>query len=95
MNLPLNVVADGAPYDSDRPYRAWWVPQVPCKSFQVDRVDLRSAVAVADMLARYDQFQFENKIKPDYSNAGGIMEWDDDEWCEVADEDLADLDPSQ
>ena len=29
-----------------------------------------------DALAQYDIFQYENQIKPDYSNAGGLQIWD-------------------
>jgi hypothetical protein len=42
-------------------------------------------------LARYDIFQYENNIKPDFSNAGGLLvyrdgaweEWEDAEGCDV------------
>lgn len=55
--------------------RVWWVPQVPMKSFyvQVDTVEI--GVKVMDVLAEYDLFQFKNKVKPDYSNAGGLCHW--------------------
>ncbi|MFX6230456.1 hypothetical protein ABTF44_20900, partial [Acinetobacter baumannii] len=28
--------------------------------------------AICDVLAKYDAFQFENNVKPDYCNAGGV-----------------------
>ena len=33
-------------------------------------------------LAYYDMFQFENKVKPDYSNAGGLEIFRNGEWEE-------------
>ena len=31
-----------------------------------------------DMLAAYDAYQRQNRIKPDYCNCGGIQRWDED-----------------
>lgn len=56
-------------------YRVWWVPQVPGAPFYVDVASPTMGKVVEDILARYDLFQFENKIKPDYCNAGGTQEW--------------------
>lgn len=36
---------------------------------------MAEAVKIMDVLAAYDQFQFEHRIKPDYSNAGGLRVW--------------------
>ena len=58
--------------------KVWWVPQVPMKSFDVLVDNLRQAKLLLDTLANYDLFQYENNIKPDYSNAGGLMIWDED-----------------
>jgi hypothetical protein len=65
--------------------RVWHVPQFPGKPFYVDVDDVNEAVKIVDVLANYDLFQLENKIKPDYSNASGIEYWDprEDEWFEV------------
>jgi hypothetical protein len=66
-------------------YKVWHIPQVPGKAFEVESDDLRTAVLILDTLAFYDLFQFEQRIKPDYSNAGGISEWDAaaGEWVDV------------
>ena len=50
--------------------RVWWIPQVPMKAFHVPVADLAEAKLVIDTLAKYDLFQLENKIKPDFCNAG-------------------------
>lgn len=55
--------------------RVWWIPQVPMKPFEVDVSSVEEGVKLMDTLADYDAFQFENKIKPDYCNAGGLWIW--------------------
>ena len=64
--------------------RVWWIPKVPMKPFYVTVQSISEAKKILDVLADYDLFQFENNIKSDYSNTGGLEEWDDDlkEWCE-------------
>lgn len=55
--------------------RIWWVPQVPMKSFDLPVTNPREARLLLDTLAKYDIFQFENKVKPDFCNAGGLQVW--------------------
>jgi hypothetical protein len=81
--------------------RVWWIPQVPGKSFYVPVADLDEAIRVTEMLASYDAFQFEHRIKPDYSNAGGLQIFEADaeedggpgwvDWCSEEGDDLSDL----
>lgn len=47
------------------------------KSFEVPVRDIREAALLITSLADYDAFQFQNNIKPDYCNAGGLMVWDE------------------
>lgn len=67
-------------------YQVWWKPQVPMKSFIREVPDLATAKILVEVLADYDLFQYDNNIKPDYSNAGGIEVWEDGEWVEVPEE---------
>ena len=62
--------------------RVWWVAQVPCKAFYVPVKTVEEGNKVLDILAAYDAFQLENRIKPDYTNVGGLQKWDeiDGEW---------------
>lgn len=63
--------------------RVWHIPQIPGKSFYVEVQTIDEGVRVCDILADYDLFQFDNKIKPDYSNASGIERFENDgvdEW---------------
>jgi hypothetical protein len=62
-------------------------PKIPCKPFYVEVQDLQQAKLISDALARYDLFQYNNRIKPDYSNATVIEQWDEEEqdwlsWCD-------------
>jgi len=45
-----------------------------------------------DLITNFSIFEYENKVKPDYSDAGGIEEWDEQyqEWCDY--DDLSGLD---
>lgn len=56
--------------------RVWWIPQIPGKSFTVAIPDLKTGLLLTEVLADYDLFQLENNIKPDYSNAGGIQQFE-------------------
>jgi hypothetical protein len=85
------------PQDGD--LRVWWIPQVPMKAFYVPVKDIHEAHLILDTLARYDIFQFENKVKPDYSNAGGLEIYESDydgtgkpDWFEWENEDGENID---
>jgi len=82
---------EGMPSNGD--LRVWWVPQVPMKAFHVTVSSLQFGVEVMDALARYDAFQFDNRVKPDYCNAGGIQIFDDGEWVDWYDEETGEDDP--
>jgi len=62
----------------DKQLKVWWIPQIPGKPFLVMVDDLKQAKLLLDTLANYDRFQFDNNIKPDYSNVGGLEIWDED-----------------
>lgn len=59
--------------------RVWHIPQFPSKSFYIPVNDIREAKKVMDILAAYDLFQLENNIKPDFCNASGVQQWDEQE----------------
>ena len=58
--------------------KVWWIPQVPMSPFEIQVDSFAVAKALLISLAQYDLFQFENKIKPDYCNAGGLMILEED-----------------
>ena len=64
----------------------WWIPQVPGKPFEVSVPTREEGRRLLDTLAAYDLFQFKQNIKPDYSNVGGLMVYEDGEWIDCEDE---------
>lgn len=64
------------------PLRVWWIPQVPMHPFHVEVEDIKQARKILDTLAAYDIFQYENNVKPDYCNVGGLEVFEDGEWIE-------------
>jgi hypothetical protein len=78
--------------------QVWWIPQIPGKPFYVDVATPEEAQKIMSVLAKYDIFQYENKIKPDYCNAGGLRCFNQEgvgtayeqEWAEWYDEETGD-----
>lgn len=71
----------------------WWIPQVPMKAFRVAIETVREGEKILEVLADYDKFQFDNNVKPDYCNAGGINRWESDgeggfDWFDLHEEDM-------
>lgn len=58
--------------------QVWWIPQVPCDPFIVPVKTVEEGAKILDVLAKYDLFQYETSIKPDYANAGGLRVYEDD-----------------
>lgn len=50
----------------------WHIPQIPGKPFRRNVDDLRAAAELIYTLWQYDDFQYQNDIKPDYSSASGL-----------------------
>jgi len=48
-------------------------PQVPCKAFHVDVNSIEEAMKIKNILANYDLFQYNNRIKPDYCKMFGKL----------------------
>ena len=72
--------------------QVWWIPQVPGKPFTVNVGSPAAAIILLRVLADYDAFQFENRIKPDYCNAGGLRVFEDGEWVDWYDSEGRDID---
>ncbi len=84
----MGVVVSDSPKEGD--LRIWWIPQIPMKPFHVNVESVEQAKLIYKTLARYDLFQYENKIKPDYCNAGGLQVYEDGEWVDWCDEETGD-----
>lgn len=66
--------------------RFYWIPQVPMNAFKVPVKTVDEAKLLYATLADYDLFQYENKLKPDYCNMGGLEVFHNGEWEEWRDE---------
>lgn len=75
-------VKDSAPYGVEGDLAVWWVPQVPMKAFWVRVDSIPQAVFLLETLAKYDLFQLENRVKGDFSNAGGLCIFEGGVWVE-------------
>lgn len=77
--------------------KVWWIPQVPMKAFEVEVSAVEEGAKLLDVLALYDAFQFDNRVKPDYCNAGGLMmlESETGEWVDWYDEETGEDDPRE
>jgi hypothetical protein len=58
---------------ADLKLKVWWMPQIPMKCFEFEVSSIEEGRKFMDVLANYDLFQFENNVKPDYANTGGIV----------------------
>lgn len=69
-------------------YRIWWIPQVPMPAMRVEVNSLVEAKLLLDTLATYDRFQYEQRVKGDYCNAGGLEVYDpeSEDWYDWYDE---------
>ena len=81
--------------------KVWWIPQIPMKAFEVPVKNIEEAKLILNTLADYDIFQFENNVKGDYCNAGGLLIYDADclddegncwtEWCNDDGDEINDI----
>ena len=79
--------------------RVWHIPQVPMDPYHVPVANVKEAKLVLVTLARYDTFQLENNVKPDYCNAQGLERYEnigekdkpEFEWCEFHDDNDRDI----
>ena len=78
--------------------RIYHIPQVPMPAFRVGVADVTAAAEMLRVLARYDRFQYDHRVKGDYSSVQGLEvynppeDWDDgDEWTEWYSTDGGDL----
>ncbi len=62
--------------------RLYHIPQVPMEGMIVDVSSPAEAVRIARILWNYDIFQFENNVKPDYSNMTGLIVHEGGEWTD-------------
>lgn len=67
--------------------RVCHMPQVPGPVFFTPVLTVQDALWLMEILARYDIFQYEHRIKPDYANTSWVEIMTEDGWedAEVGD----------
>lgn len=65
----------------------WWIPQVPMQAFYFRVSSYEESLKIQDLLAQYDLFQYEQNVKGDYSNVGGVGSYNGG-YLEEIDEDV-------
>ncbi len=63
---------------ADQKFRVWYSPQIPMPAFFYDTDSLDTARAVLDALGQFSAYEYNNGVKPDYADAGGIELWDEE-----------------
>jgi len=78
--------------------KVFYIPQVPMTPYEVaiprrhgtreetDEAYLNTAALVLNAVIGLSIFEFDNDIKPDYSDMAGIVRYEDGEWCDVDEE---------
>lgn len=64
-------------------FRMWYIPQVPMDDPFIREYDTAAdAEAALDLISVYSYYEYLNRVKPDYADAGGVEQWDEDadEW---------------
>ena len=91
MSPESESVGIPASYPQEGTLRVWWIPQIPGTPFETIVPDMAAGRLLCDTLARYDLFQYEQRIKPDYANVGGVSVFHDGEWEDLDPDDADDM----
>jgi len=69
--------------------RVWWVSQMGTDAIHIPVQSVKEAKKTMDLLSYFDCFQYNQHIRPDYSNTGGLEMYDEEtqEWCDWVYED--------
>ena len=77
-------------------YRVWWVPQVgKSNAFYIPVETPEQGKQIINILSAYDCFQYNQRVKSDYCNTGGLEIWDEEygwvDWYYEDDDGVFDL----
>lgn len=63
----------------------WYIPQISMPAFEREFDSLLDAANALELLTGFALFEYANKVKPDYSDAGGVLYFDSNEqdWYDV------------
>ena len=61
-------------------FKVWYIPQVPAEPVEVEWIeDVNTAIKVYGWMVKLSIYEFNNNIKLDYSDAGGIQ-FENENW---------------
>ncbi|MEU0871631.1 hypothetical protein [Nocardia brasiliensis] len=75
--------------------KVWYIPQLGSGlKFEYSVPDLATGAAVLDALGKFALYEFRNRIKPDYADAGGVVRYEDlgygeFAWCGIDEGDIS------
>lgn len=72
-------------------FKIFYIPQFPMPAFEREYEDFETAKEVLNAIINFSIFEYDNNVKPDYSDVAGISYWDDEadegyEWEDVDEE---------
>ena len=68
-------------------FKIWYIPQVPMPAFEREYEDFETAKTVLNAIINFSIFEYDNNVKPDYSDVAGISFWEEAEqdWEDIDD----------
>ena len=68
-------------------FKIFYIPQVPMPAFEREYEDFETAKEVLNAIINFSIFEFDNNVKPDYSDVAGISYWEEAEqdWEDIDD----------
>ena len=68
-------------------FKIFYIPQVPMHAFEREYEDFETAKEVLNAIINFSIFEFDNNVKPDYSDVAGISYWEEAEqdWEDIDD----------
>ena len=69
-------------------FKIFYIPQVPMPAFEREYEDFETAKEVLNAIINFSIFEYDNNVKPDYSDVAGISFWEEAEqdWEDVEEE---------
>lgn len=68
-------------------FKIFYIPQVPMPAFEREYEDFETAKEVLNAIINFSIFEYDNNVKPDYSDVAGISYWEEAEqdWEDIDD----------
>lgn len=68
-------------------FKIFYIPQVPMPAFEREYEDFETAKEVLNAIINFSIFEYDNNVKPDYSDVAGISFWEEAEqdWEDIDD----------